>query len=420
MISKRWHALALLALPLLAACGEQDDGASEDSRRATPRDTVVIDGTAPTCAQCALEVMQPIRLGTPDDEHVPQRVPEIVRDSRGTHYLVFNGWSNKQVLRYDSAGRYLGRLGQYGQGPGEYRMTLRLLIGPGDSVFLFDWSSRAQVFTPDGVYVRGIRTPGQLSVFAVARDGSGSFFGVSNAYGIDSTPPLVIRLDSTWSRLDSFPAFAPVIGRSFVRSGSREWLSARRPEFRVALAPDGSVWASGRSNYRLERHGRDGTTQQVIGVRIPGEWLLMTAAEADSIVARQPPPKPVPRRPVRPPPSRIRSSNLTNSLTVDSAGLLWVVRVIPVPGNDTITLSAQYLSPNEAPDEATIPREVQDRLYHTVVDVIDPRGPELIARAELPFFGHAAGPGYVGRVTQDDNGHYVSMVYRLALRRGPP
>jgi hypothetical protein len=107
---------------------------------------------------------------------------------------------------------------------------------------------------------------------------------------------------------------------------------------------------------------------------------------------------------------------LKTTATTDSTGLLWVIRTVPAPSYDTITFKGLFLSPNEAPGEMTIPRNVEDRLYHTIVEVIDPSVPELVARRELPFLGHAAATGYIARVTMDESDHYVTTVYRLVLR----
>ena len=64
-----------------------------------------------------------------------------------------------------------------------------------------------------------------------------------------------------------------------------------------------------------------------------------------------------------------------------------------------------------------IPGDVEDRFYHTIVDVIDPKQPALLARAELPFQGHVAALGFIARVTLDEDGYYLTTVRRSVLRR---
>jgi hypothetical protein len=125
-------------------------------------DTVIIDGVTPSCAGCSFDVAKIATLGSRTDAEIPQRVPEILRDSRGFHYLVFHGWVNKPILRYDSTGRFLGKLGAFGQGPGEYEMTFAAFFGAADSLYV--WAEgRLQAFGPDGGYGRSLRVPRYIS-----------------------------------------------------------------------------------------------------------------------------------------------------------------------------------------------------------------------------------------------------------------
>jgi hypothetical protein len=57
-----------------------------------------------------------------------------------------------------------------------------------------------------------------------------------------------------------------------------------------------------------------------------------------------------------------------------------------------------FLAPNEAPGEGTVPLNIADRLNHTIVEVIDPEQGVLVARSELPFKGLMVSPGFVGRL----------------------
>jgi hypothetical protein len=404
-------AVAALSAP---ACGDSRP-ATRDTIAVPRRDTVIIDGATPRCGSCRLEVMAPIRLGTPGDADIPQRVPQVLRDSRGTHYLVFNGWSQKPILRYDSAGRFIGRLGGSGQGPGEYTMTTRVILGLDDSVVVF-LGPQGQVFNPNGEFVRTLRTPG-YGVFAMAPDGGGGAYAVRTLrFETHGAHPHVIRLTADGTAQDSFPIFSAVVGKGSVRSGSREREHDVRMVGAPTLAPDGSIWTSVHGNYRLERHDPDGTPRQLIGVALPGQSPpRLRAAEVESLAAVNKRPPPSRRRPVNARP-RIMPWRTATTLSVDTTGLLWVVRTIAAPRWDTITVSAQYLSPHEAPGEATIPRAVEDRFYHTIVDVIDPRRAELLGRAHLPFHGHSAAPGWIARVTTDEDGHYLTSVYQLVLR----
>jgi hypothetical protein len=372
----------------------------------------MIDGSVPSCTTCSLQLLDSVRLGTVNDSEIPQRVPKyILRDSRGTHYLVFDGWGNKPILRYDSLGRFIGKLGAFGQGPGEYQMTSGVMLGPGDSVFV---SARTpQVFAADGSFGRAF--PGDVrTLLGPVPDGSGDVYSFMNAPPMAmsnipatfaarfGTAPHVFRSAPDGSIRDSFPIFSMRAGGHGSRSGWLEWRLDSRP----ALAPDGTIWTA--LNFRFEQHAADGTRKRLIGMALPGARPIMTEAEADSLMriarAASQPPTPVTER--------VRAG----TLQVDERGLLWIVRAERAPGADTIKVVMDYLSPDEAPMEGTVQANIQDRLFHTIVDVIDPARGELIARTTLPFNGLVVRPGFVGRLRADELDRYIVDVYRLALR----
>jgi hypothetical protein len=82
-----------------------------------------------------------------------------------------------------------------------------------------------------------------------------------------------------------------------------------------------------------------------------------------------------------------------------------------------MTARTERLSPDEAPMEETVPRDAEDRLYHTVIEVIDPDRAAVLARLELPFMGVRVAQGYISRITMDASGHYVTTVHRLRFTR---
>jgi hypothetical protein len=405
-------ALCTAVLVSVLAC----DTGPKASVAVTSRDTLIIDGTTPTCATCSIEVVSATRIGSDKDRDIPQRVPSFLRDSRGTTYLVFNEWVNKPILRYDAEGHYLGKLGGYGQGPGEYTMTMSAFISPDDSVFVFGDGGRGQVFAPDGKFARVVSLKG-LRPVGVTADADRTMFATRGSkWPPDSSAPYLLRVRPDGTIRDSFPTFATpsrVIGR--VEVGGSEHPMTIRMETVPALAPDGSVWTYMQSNYRLEHHDRTGMTRQLIGVMLPDvDGPIMTAADADSVwkaresagnkvvaVKGKPRVRPVPQM----------------SAHVGSGGLLWITRIVPAPRWDTITVKVDHFSPDEAPEETTIPRDIEDRLYHTMVEVIDPVKGQLLARRELPFKGVGVGAGLVGRVTADGSGAYVVSMYLFELRR---
>lgn len=68
------------------------------------------------------------------------------------------GWD--AVLVYDSLGRFQFQAGRDGQGPGEFGQLWWASAYRGDSIVAFDMSGdRLSVFSPEGDFVRGLRTP---------------------------------------------------------------------------------------------------------------------------------------------------------------------------------------------------------------------------------------------------------------------
>jgi len=69
--------------------------------------------------------------------------------------LTFNDWSGQPILRYDSAGKLQSRVGAFGRGPGEYRMTSSVLLDPTDSLFVFENGGLiGHVYSAEGKYAR--------------------------------------------------------------------------------------------------------------------------------------------------------------------------------------------------------------------------------------------------------------------------
>ncbi len=106
-------------------------------------------------------------------------------------------------------------------------------------------------------------------------------------------------------------------------------------------------------------------------------------------------------------------------LDVDSACLLWLTRLVDAPRADTIALQTEYRSQYEAPGEGTVPLVVRDRLLHSIVEVIDPDNGTRLTTLQLPFRAVRVSAGYIGRLTEDDDGFIVTRIYTLRLLRSP-
>jgi hypothetical protein len=105
------------------------------------------------------------------DEQILYRVSggAVLDDGR---IAILNGGA-REVRYYGADGRFLGRQGGAGEGPGEYSSPVDLWSLPGDTIIVWDlWLSRATVVGPTGTVVRDVPVPGDprarsvLGVFA--------------------------------------------------------------------------------------------------------------------------------------------------------------------------------------------------------------------------------------------------------------
>jgi hypothetical protein len=355
---------------------------------------VFIAGEQPACADCSLVPTLVATMTSPTSQVTPEAIPTVLRDSRGMHYLVYNGWIEKPVRRYDASGKFLGILGDTGRGPAKYEMTHTVFIGAGDSVFVYDWEREFLVFDREGKFVRTIPLS-HGTPFAYDPNAGGTLYAMGAPRSkTKARSPYLLRVDAKGEIRDSFPIFS----------------GAEIPDPLPAMAPNGDLWTYMQENYRLERHSPDGEVQQIIGVTVPGRARpFLTHEEEDSLVAVKAGQHKHPERPMPPP---------RMSAIVDSTGLLWVARSYPKPFWDTVTVVPDPHSPFEPAHEVSITVDQRDGAYITAVEVIDPRTGQLLARTEFPFFAMFPAPGYVARVALDANGLHRTEVYKVDLRRG--
>ncbi len=84
-------------------------------------------------------------------------VTDLIVDSKG-NYLVADGVRLNGIWVFSPQGRYLGRLGGPGQGPGEYSSPLSLAVGIAGELFVNDYfSMKIIVFDRDYRYLREIK-----------------------------------------------------------------------------------------------------------------------------------------------------------------------------------------------------------------------------------------------------------------------
>ncbi len=164
---------------------------------------------------------------------------------------------------FDSAGRYVTAFGRRGHGPGEFvSAVVGVLVGPGDTVHVFDARGLLYLFAPTLRFVRSVRLDGRYltSHGFVLRDGRLLLNTQITTPDRIGWPMHV--LDRHGQAILSFGADRPIVTR-----GSTDFFRA------VAIAPgDSAVWIAQTRVYTMSRWGLDGRKRlEVEVVDIP--WM---------------------------------------------------------------------------------------------------------------------------------------------------
>jgi hypothetical protein len=88
---------------------------------------------------------------------------------------------------------------------------------------------------------------------------------------------------------------------------------------------------------------------------------------------------------------------------------LWVAWQVPAPGWREVSLRYPL------PDDMLIGAELNDQLWHTIVDVLDLSADRLLARTHFPFHGHLAAAGVVAHPYFDAKGETVVELWSVKL-----
>ena len=75
----------------------------------------------------------------------------VIDVNSSNQMFVGSGWTpDIPVMSFSDEGHFIGFVGAKGEGPGEYKSSLSLVVAPGDSIYVFDWNfDRLSVFEPN-------------------------------------------------------------------------------------------------------------------------------------------------------------------------------------------------------------------------------------------------------------------------------
>jgi hypothetical protein len=124
---------------------------------------------AAACANCRVQVDSILTLGSPVDSVLIDEAPGVARDSRGRFFARASG--AKQIIVFDSLGKFRGLFGKEGQGPGEFARSILQILVLSDSIYVLAGDGTVSVFSPALRFVRSIQLPNRpTSIWILPRD----------------------------------------------------------------------------------------------------------------------------------------------------------------------------------------------------------------------------------------------------------
>lgn len=333
----------------------------------------------PGCSSCRVTLGAPVTLQTAGDADVAYAPTSLARDRRGFIYLLHEG-SEAGPLVFDSTGRYTRTLGRSGDGPGEYRYANVVIVDAHDSLHVIDTRARRHSVlapAPSWSYVRGLPAAPHPRV-ALLTDGrlvsSGNGIGAGDQplhwYGSDG-----IVKGSFGSEVPLLPTTPPAL---FERS-----LGSSRRGF----------WAADVLQYRVAYWQEPGSPRLVL--RRVVDWFPARAGR-QTATADQPP-----------------SPEIT-AVREDAEGLLWVLSI-----RAGRNWRASVGTPRAAGGRGWGKLDrIPQRLYETVIEVIDPARPALLAALTVEgYFPFFLDDRHIGGYATNEDQLPVVMVRAISLRR---
>lgn len=321
-----------------------------------------------SCASCELQVAHVASLGSAADPDSPadRFHRDVVHDARG-RYFVRAGWPVNRILVYDSDTNLESVWGRDGEGPGEYRSIMQLLMLRGDSLGAFDQAnSRLTVLNADGTVARTQLLPVNPYPHQIAQLADGSIVVAGGEHTAAATGYVmhVVRPDGSFS--PSVPA---------------ETVDPYRPSAaqRRMAAAGMTVWAARPDRYEITEYAADGTPLRILKREV--DWFPDREVEG------------VANDPAREPPHPFLTT-----VHVNEVGLIWTM----------VRLADADWAPVD--DVASLSREQR---YDSIVEVIDPDRGVVVRSQRFPWNGHGfTNDGLIVSQREDALGVVILDVWR--------
>lgn len=300
----------------------------------------------------------------------------LQRDSKGRFYHV-NDLVSSVIQVFGSDGVFIRSIGRTGSGPGEYRFIRSFLVGPGDSIHIFDpTNARYTVLDPEFRIMRETRSryptrgvallgPGRVVVNAVVTTRGGAGFPLH-------------ELGPGGSLKRSFGSELPYAGPGF---------NGLRMSRVLAIDSAGLLWAAHMNAYEIDVYTETG--RLVRQIKRDVEWFKPydDLGFFDEKVA---------------PPPIIMGIAITQTE-------LWVL--IQVPGADwrkhLVRAPSKIGGTVLKPDRA-------DKFYETILEVLDPVSGDLIVSQRVPrYLRGFLGSGEAFAYEDDGSGVGTFTIWRI-------
>ncbi|HEX9562449.1 MAG TPA: hypothetical protein VF981_00690 [Gemmatimonadaceae bacterium] len=301
-----------------------------------------------SCGRCAIEARTVATLEVPPD--TSDGYPFFVRVDSQRRYWVIRQDGDLPVL-FDSSGRFLQVVGRHGRGPGEFEGVVNILVAGRDSILVLDRSRRGiwldSTVTPQG----DIRLPLAPHVPVVV-SWPGTVVGSGAIPFQESRGPLYHL---------SFASPQPTVIRQFQLADVGENPELTFYTWHHFSSPRrGRVWAMWSQRYDLGEFDESLTRTRLLERR--PDWFPGTAPVNYDWKNEPPPPQ-------------------TGGIEQDEDGLLWAYSRVGAP-----TWKEAWPVVPEGVHEAPARLIQRELLYHTVLEVIDPRRGRVVSRLKINWY----------------------------------
>ncbi|MGQ0764975.1 MAG: hypothetical protein ACT4OZ_04830 [Gemmatimonadota bacterium] len=229
----------------------------------------------------------------------------------------------------------------------------------------------------------------------------------------------LLNVHSTHPQSFGIPfALVDIRGQTIARFGAPNLNPRQQGASARVMAPatDSTLWVSEIQNYVLEEVTLSGNKVRSLAVLAP--WFdraPWTTPEEGRRAAAATPMIRVVRRPGERPTRLLeRYGPSIRDLQVDDNGLLWVLWQ-----RGKADWKEQELEYVPLRDESILTMAMNDRLYMSMIDILDPVAGKVLARTELQFHSHIAGKRLLAHPFVDGDGLVRVELLSLSLHRPP-